>query len=324
MGVKDLNTLLAAKAPSSMKRMLWSSFRGKKVAIDLDIVIYKFFAVSCDAVCAETNVFVEDVDYDKVIKKVVKGVCTHIKAQFVAHGVVPVVVWGGDAPTEKDSHARTFRRAALDKAKANYDAYLEDTKHGPLTTAHYQRASELKSKTLRPSKAIEHAIVDSLTSDGIITIQATAEAEELCSALCLEGIVDAVYSTDTDNLVRRCPILITSIKVNRIDDSKMFALCADITCYSDEVLAELGLTYPEFVDLSIMLGCDYNKRYPRWGVDKCFKQISEHRSIERIIAAHPSLDFSCYNYERCREIFNLYHVRSSRECCDTPAVIDLI
>jgi 5'-3' exonuclease len=164
---------------------------------------------------------------------------------------------------------------------------------------------------------------DALDANGITHLQAIAEAEELCSALCLEGRVHAVYSTDTDNIVRRCPILITDISY-RDNGNDIMEMTASVTQYTNELPEALGLDYTGFVDLCILLGCDYNDGIPRWGLVKCFNEMSIHKNIESLIIAFPSIDFSKLNYDRCRQIFNLYHERSSKECCENQDAIDFI
>ena len=327
MGIGKLNEVLKNKGVDCFKTIPWVDFAGKRVAIDLDILLRQHWSIQSEAVCLATNVYTQSVDIELMESRTISAVCQAIRSNYLLRGVTPVIVWGGVAPPEKDLCARRRRKIDHVKAMEKYQKEFEFNKPSSsndiIIPRVYTELSKLLTKTLMPSKRVESKIVETLMRDGVCALKAVTEAEELCAALCLEGIVHAVYSTDTDNIVRRCPILITKITSAESAPS-IYEQCAEVTLYSNALPTTMGFCYEQFVDLCIMLGCDYNDTVPRWGPDKCFKQLTQYKSIEAIVAAYPDIDFSCYNYERCRSIFNLHHSRSSRECCAEPALIDFI
>ena len=132
-------------------------------------------------------------------------------------------------------------------------------------------------------------------------LQATGEAEELCSFLCRNCYVDLVYSTDTDNYAHGCPFMMSSLEGNEVT----------IICLQ-EILEGLQLTYEEFVDLCIMLKCDYNEKIRNIGIKRAYDLIQRHRKIEGI-----NYDTSCLNYLECRQIF-LPHYKTYAGLCQNP------
>jgi hypothetical protein len=82
------------------------------------------------------------------------------------------------------------------------------------------------------------------------------------SYLCIEGEVDGVISTDSDNLVYGCPVWIYSIKEEIVE----------YVCISD-VIAALGIPFLLFQDLCIMSECDFNTGLRGIGCKKLFPAL---------------------------------------------------
>jgi flap endonuclease-1 len=58
----------------------------------------------------------------------------------------------------------------------------------------------------------------------------------------------------------------------------------------DHLLAEIGLTQSQFIDLCILLGCDYCDSMKGVGPAKGLGLVRQHGSIENIIANNPKLN----------------------------------
>ena len=82
---------------------------------------------------------------------------------------------------------------------------------------------------------------------GIPYIQAAGEAEVLCAELCRRGIVDAVGSADLDCIANGAKILVKNLGTDKE--------CIEIN--HAKVLQLTGFSNSEFIDLCILLGCDY-------------------------------------------------------------------
>ena len=92
---------------------------------------------------------------------------------------------------------------------------------------------------------------------GITYLTAKAEADDLIGCLYRDGIITACLSDDKDMLAKGCDILININKITAPPDSiRQY----DITIRKfdlNKILMDLNLTRHQFVDLCILLGCDY-------------------------------------------------------------------
>jgi 5'-3' exonuclease len=118
--------------------------------------------------------------------------------------------------------------------------------------------------------------------------------------LCLEGKVDAVYSSDSDNLAYGCPRVIVGPPMMMFDQVSKEYQHQVTSIEIADVLQAMQISYPMFLDFCIMCGCDYNTNIPNVGPVKALKLITTHESIDAIPEEY---DRSTLCYERCREMF---------------------
>ena len=145
--------------------------------------------------------------------------------------------------------------------------------------------------------------------------QAIMEAETFCSDLCKRGLVDAVLTEDTDVLAYSCPVFLSKIDIHR----------ETVVCIKyEDVLNGLKLSPDQFLDLCIMIGCDYNTNIFKVGPEKSYKLLKEYSSIDGI-KTNTDLDTTPLRFERCRQLF-LDYDRSTIETiayCGIPEFNDL-
>ena len=86
-------------------------------------------------------------------------------------------------------------------------------------------------------------------------IQADGEADNVCSKLNNNGVVDMVMSDDMDLLVSGTKILLRDYCLghNKI-----------LVYDTAKIMETLELTYDQWVDFCILCGCDYSKRIREW------------------------------------------------------------
>jgi 5'-3' exonuclease len=130
-----------------------------------------------------------------------------------------------------------------------------------------------------------------LKNPNVTVLNAKYEAEQLCSSLYIEDKVQSVYSTDTDNLVYGCGLLLTNM-----DEYGLSFIGYTL----QDILMGLDLSMDEFRELCILMGCDYNTNIRGIGPIKSYQLIRKYRSIDKLPRTY---DTSCLNYERCRKIF---------------------
>jgi 5'-3' exonuclease len=118
------------------------------------------------------------------------------------------------------------------------------------------------------------------------------EAERLASSLVRANIAAAVYSADGDCLTHGCDLLIRDVGLDRQVVDPQTGELVKIKTYNivrlAKVLHLMGVTFPTFVDVCIMAGCDYNSNLPNLAIGTAYPLLKEHGRIESI----PSSNFS--------------------------------
>ena len=113
---------------------------------------------------------------------------------------------------------------------------------------------------------------------GIPYVTAPCEAEAQCAALCKAGKVWATATEDMDSLTFGSPVLLRHLTFSeaRKMPIKEFHL--------NQVLSDLGFTQDEFIDLCILLGCDYTDSIRGIGPKSAIDLMQKHRTIDGILA----------------------------------------
>lgn len=327
MGIQDLYDVINAECPEVLITIHLSELMGLKVAVDISIFL---------------NKFVKTAGPERWLENFIMLLCC-----LKRHGIKPVCIFDGPKPPPEKKAEQDRRRAeAAKKAeKIKYgrrilkkleEEYLpEERAPGKELVAEiksivgvrrgknvdtinyydiYDVVVGLKEVIARQERQNQPILpIYSAQAKQIIEImgfayfQADGEAETLCAAMCCIGLVDAVLSEDTDVLAYGTPFLL----------SKVDLAAEKVTIVSIEAILEnMELSYEEFRDLCILLGCDYNDRikgYPPDGKKRkkpvcvgakgAVLMIREYRNLETaegyIEDADPLL------YRRCRELFTV-------------------
>ncbi|XP_060900098.1 probable flap endonuclease 1 homolog [Labrus mixtus] len=189
---------------------------------------------------------------------------------FLEHDIKPVFVVDGKPPGEK--------RAVLEKR----------------AEAAGWRSANLNGTASSQTKDCVHL----LKILGVPVVQAPGDAEALCAQLVREGIVDAVASEDMDTLPFGAKTLIRQLNAKKNSEIIEYSLT--------KLLEKLQISHKEFVDLCILLGCDYCGKIAGLGPKRALTLIQKHRTIEEVVShvnkkTHP-VPIS-WKYKEAREIF---------------------
>lgn len=117
---------------------------------------------------------------------------------------------------------------------------------------------------------------------GLPVIEAPCEAEAQCAQLCKDGRVHAVSTEDMDALTFATPRLIRHLSSgSNGEKTQEYNL--------EKVLSGLGLeSHDEFIDLCILMGCDYCDSIRGIAGKKGLDLIRKYKTIEKIIEHLPS------------------------------------
>ncbi len=290
MGIKGLNKFLETYAPGSVKEISTTTLTNKVVAIDASIFIYQFASAIKSSV--------EDLKTSEgKITTHIHGILTKTLS-ILKKKIKPIFVFDGKAPSLKrdvlDSRKsnKTSAEKSAKKIKKELKQVQRDLEPMPETMEQIQsqlkniaKAKELQetlTKLQKRAVSVTHTQMEECKEIvkllGIPIIEALEEADSQLSQLVKDGIADFVASEDMDLLTFGTPKLIRKLS------SK-----GTVTEYSiDQVLKELNLTQTQFIDLCILLGCDYTGTIGRVGPSKAYELIKTYGSIDEMLALDPN------------------------------------
>merc|ERR1712098_469474 len=196
--------------------------------------------------------------------------------RMVDNGIKPVYVFDGKPPQmkagelEKRKEKRDEAQAALDKAKEEGNMEEVDKQNRRLVKVTKDHVADVKV-------LLKHM--------GIPYVDAPCEAEAQCAELVKAGKVYAAGTEDMDALTFGTNVLLRHLTFSeaRKMPIKEFHVA--------NVLEGFEMDQDQFVDLCILLGCDYVDKIKGIGPKKAIELVKKHKSIEEILKA---LDTSKY------------------------------
>ena len=242
MGVKGLTNVIVNKAPLGIKEEKITYLKGKRVAIDMSLIVYQFLI---------TNKFMKNE----------KGEATgHVYGTFfrlagyINNGIIPICVFDGKPPDAKKGTIQSRNKGV----KESMDK-IEELKKLPQTQEIKNKINDLEKKSTRMTWQHGEDLKKLLTHMGIQWYQADGEAEAGCVWLVKKNHADTVMTEDMDTLPLGTPTLIRRRvrKGQKPDDITVFHL--------DKILEGLELTMEQFVDMCLLCGTDYTPSIPRIG-----------------------------------------------------------
>lgn len=252
MGIKNLMSLLKSKAAKSITNCDLSKYSGKTIARDASIGIYAFLIATNFGKNSKT---LQDSEGNPTAHLI--GILNNTLL-YRAYKITPIWVFDGKPPEIKSF--------TLEKRKESRDAntiLLEQTEDKEMINKYAARSITLTPQVIKDAKKVIELL-------GIAYVEAKSEAEAECTNLTKKGIADAVFSEDMDSLAFGAGSLVrgnTELTVVKLE----------------MVLSLLGLNFAEFVDLCLLLGCDYTSTIKGIGQVNALRLIKKHKNIEEII-----------------------------------------
>lgn len=227
----------------------------RTLAVDISTLMYSHMNTALARLLRVTNLATTPLNYDDIKQSWLDSILSRLLV-YLRMGCKMVIVFDGQASHMKDI-TRQDRRDKRKKLSAEIETLTKEFINTRPLDRTPEMADELRNKMKNqidiPDSYVKE-LKELLQLSGMSVIQAIGEAERTCSTLAIEGIVDAVISTDSDCLTHGCPRLISKILDNGMIE----------TIILSDVLEVLNLTLRQFQELCILSQCDYNS-----GVQGC-------------------------------------------------------
>lgn len=309
MTIQDLNNLIKDRVGNFAFEMdILLEVDGKlikKVAIDSNNIIYMIGSKIWEDLATKNNWLTDEINIQAFTTRCCIAYLDLV-TNFIQHGIMPYSVFDGPRHPAKDRKKQKVakqyeeKRGKLKELIQRYKQMFQMDQKA--ARALVKDIVKLCTGTFKVPNETFQTVGAMLENLGLPKFSFYQDGERLCTYLARTGIVDAVYSNDTDNLAMGCPILLTKVQYPRMKDGKA-TMMADVVVF--RIVAEaLALPYESFVDMCIMLGCDYNNRIFRFGPAKVWAFITANYHLEACDRAY--WDEENLNVEECRRLFLFY------------------
>ncbi|KAJ0171379.1 hypothetical protein K1T71_012929 [Dendrolimus kikuchii] len=293
MGILGLSKLIADIAPQAVKEMEIKNYFGRKIAIDASMSLYQFLI----AVRSEGAQLVS-----------VDGETTsHLMGTFyrtirlVENGIKPVYIFDGKPPDMK-SHQLTKRAEKREEAEKELQKATEAGDQASI--------DKFNRRLVKVTRQHGEEARELLKLMGVPVVEAPCEAEAQCAALVKAGKVFATATEDMDALTFGANVLLRHLTFSEARKMPVQEF------HLNNVLSGLELSQKEFIDLCILLGCDYCGSLRGVGPKRAIELIKQHRSLEEIMR---NIDTNKYqppenwDYENARRLFMEPEVKDPKD-----------
>ena len=212
------------------------------------------------------------------------NVTSHLTGLFyrtinlVEKGVRPVFVFDGKPPELKKETIKKrheIRTDAIQKhEKALKEGNLEDAKKFG------SRALKLDEKMIADAKELVSLM-------GFPVVQAPGEGESQIASMVNAGKLDGCVSQDYDSLLFGASVLYRNIGVSgkrKVPGKNIYADVEPEKIILEKVLSSNGITREKLIWIGILIGTDFNEKFPKVGIKTALKLVQGNDSFDEIIS----------------------------------------
>lgn len=221
MGIKGLNRFLRNTCEKNIYQVSLWELHGKTIAIDTSIYLYKYKGEGSELI---------DGFY-------------HMISLFKFHGIIPLFVFDGKPPSEKNKIIEK-RRYEKKNAELKYNRLKESNRDNNT----YQ-LTQLRKQFTRISTQDICDVKHLLRLMGVSYYECTGESDAVCVKLVETNIAYACLSEDMDMFVYGCNKVLRYLSL----------LNSTVVVYDFKgILETLHITFQEFREICVISGTDYN------------------------------------------------------------------
>lgn len=324
MGIQGLNKLIKQYAPDSFTEKNIEEFKGSKIAIDSEILIYKYRAKE------------NGTSKNSHIHGFIQNIFWYIK-----NGITPVYIFDGVPSAAKKKNALTKRQDQKNKLFQQIEKlenkFIEQLEKIDENTQDVEGTSVLspemnetldnlfklqrRFRCMNVTRNHRHECKYLLKLLGIPFLNAEEDAEALCINLQREGKVDYVYTEDSDAMT----YLAANYKINKQGEcpkilKKGSTVNTVVVIDLKNILEKFEMTPETFIDMCILSGCDFCSGIPKIGPINAHKNMKKYGSIEKFISETGVKVPETFKYEEARHIFNKNYLRETEKSFEIGAV----
>jgi flap endonuclease-1 len=210
-------------------------------------------------------------------------------------GLKPVFVFDGKPSELKRETLRKRSEVRTDAEKKSESA---------LQAGSMEEAQKFGSRALRMTKEMVLEAQELLTLLGIPVILAEQEGEAQASVMCAKKQLDGVVSQDFDCLLFGAPNLYRNIGITgkrKVAGKNFYIEVKPQQIQLENVLASLKIDRKKLIWLGILVGTDFNEKFPKIGPKTALKLVQSHDSFEEIIAE--TKHEPKFNYKEIEDLF---------------------
>lgn len=259
MGIKGLYKVITDNTSDCILEKDIKYYRGKVIAIDANLLLYQFvIAIRKNGYDLEDNEGNSTSHLYAIFIKTIK---------FLELGIKPVYVFDGKPPKLKNFTLKN-RKKNRDIAKKKLEDLSKSECSEEERIKNFKRTVEIKKHHINECKKL----LDILK---IPYIDSPGEADAQCAVLAKSGKVWGVCTEDMDILTFGSPRILRNLSSSK--NKKVIEL--DL----ERIQLSLGISYDQFIDLCILLGCDYCSTLNGIGQKRALQVIRDIGGLENMI-----------------------------------------
>jgi flap endonuclease-1 len=254
-----------------------SQLKGRAVAIDALNILYQFLAI------------IRQRD-GELLKDSQGRITSHLSGLFyrsinlLEQNIKPIYVFDGEPPALK-KETISKRQEIKREARREWRAAVEEGRQEDIQK-YAQQTSRITKDMLSDTQKL-------LKSMGIPYIQAPSEGEAQAAFIATRGDAYAAASQDYDSLLFGAPRLVRNLTLTgrrKLPGKAVYINVNTELMVLEEVLANLGITRDQLVEIGLLIGTDYNPGISGIGPKTALKTVQEGK-------------FSHYELDDFKELF---------------------
>ncbi|KAJ3529917.1 hypothetical protein NM688_g7785 [Phlebia brevispora] len=250
----------ARTSPSNRQEHEIKTLFGRKVAIDASMSIYQFLIAFSPTSSSGSYLITSSVSH-------LMGFF-YRTIRMVENGIKPAYVFDGKPP-ELKAGVLSKRLERREEAKEEGEEAKETG-----TTEDMDRFSR---RTVKVTREHNEECRRLLTLMGIPFVIAPSEAEAQCAELARGGKVYAAGSEDMDTLTFGAPVLLRHLTFSEARKTPISEI------HLDKALEGLEMNMSQFIELCLLLGCDYLEPIRGVGPKSALKLVREFGSLDKVL-----------------------------------------